>query len=269
MEEAKKLAVKSPDHSRATTPIELPDMTGSNIVKLVRDRTPDFSKKGTSPISTSISPIAPTISICPPPSSPVVNQSKKTKAPTPFVKTPEPDLINLESTKSSPVLEKSSKINESLEQTPNNITKVAINVIKYPDSPNAGKSVSFMPDKCEEKVEVATIEQTETEKQSEPERTAFENDLMDVVSPTLSNDSELSPHENDEGKNGGDGSFKSGDSQSEDEEIARIVGKEDEKQSGDEEGSSTDGVVKSTPDESEEKVFDIKYIHTRYIIYLI
>lgn len=45
MEEAKKLAVKSPDQSRATTPIELPDMTGSNIVKLVREATPENLSK--------------------------------------------------------------------------------------------------------------------------------------------------------------------------------------------------------------------------------
>lgn len=42
IDEARKLASKSPDVSRATTPLMLPDFTGAEIVKLVKeDASPD------------------------------------------------------------------------------------------------------------------------------------------------------------------------------------------------------------------------------------
>ncbi|KAJ8922843.1 hypothetical protein NQ315_007878 [Exocentrus adspersus] len=107
IEEAQRLAAKSPDLSRCATPIKLPDLTGSTIVDLIRGEDAESAKKkvGLSPTVTIIE-TAPRISVAPPDSS----TSKE-----------EPDLINLESAKSSPVpnMKKStnSSSSNSLDQT--------------------------------------------------------------------------------------------------------------------------------------------------------
>ncbi|KAJ3658094.1 hypothetical protein Zmor_009854 [Zophobas morio] len=96
MEEAKKLKVKSPVQSRAPTPIELPDTTGSNIIRIIREFTPDSLE----PPKYSLSP------------SPTVLQKSGDKGPIISISPPqneeggkeEPDLINLESAKTSPIL---------------------------------------------------------------------------------------------------------------------------------------------------------------------
>ncbi|KAG5892780.1 hypothetical protein JTB14_032656 [Gonioctena quinquepunctata] len=116
MDEAKRLSSKSPENlSRATTPIMLPDMTGSDIVNLVRgeDATPDPRKKTAtlSPnvriITTPLVSNAPSIHINPPvesrtnistPSPSLSNPNQETYKTTKEV----PDLINLDSAKSSP-----------------------------------------------------------------------------------------------------------------------------------------------------------------------
>lgn len=93
MEEARKFAVKSPSQSRATTPIQLPDTTGSDIIRVIRDRTPEKVQ-------------APKYQLSPSPNlfkqagdkSPLISISSPEK------KQEEPDLINLESAKTSPVL---------------------------------------------------------------------------------------------------------------------------------------------------------------------
>jgi hypothetical protein len=95
MEEAKKLTVKTPDQSRATTPIQLPDTTGSDIINVIRELTPDSLRVPKSSISPSPQLVksgddkSPLISISPPETT---------------TKSDVPDLIILESTKTSPVL---------------------------------------------------------------------------------------------------------------------------------------------------------------------
>jgi hypothetical protein len=95
MEEAKKLKVKTPDQSRATTPIQLPDTTGSDILNVIRELTPDSLRVPKSSISPSPQLVksgddkSPLISISPPETT---------------TKSDVPDLIILESTKTSPVL---------------------------------------------------------------------------------------------------------------------------------------------------------------------
>jgi hypothetical protein len=95
MEEAKKLTVKTPDQSRATTPIQLPDTTGSDILNVIRELTPDSLRVPKSSISPSPQLVksgddkSPLISISPPETT---------------TKSDVPDLIILESTKTSPVL---------------------------------------------------------------------------------------------------------------------------------------------------------------------
>jgi hypothetical protein len=95
MDEAKKLKVKTPDQSRATTPIQLPDTTGSDILNVIRELTPDSLRVPKSSISPSPQLVksgddkSPLISISPPETT---------------TKSDVPDLIILESTKTSPVL---------------------------------------------------------------------------------------------------------------------------------------------------------------------
>ncbi|XP_044254648.1 transient-receptor-potential-like protein [Tribolium madens] len=137
MEEAKKLKVKSPEQSRATTPIQLPDTTGSNIMKIVRGITPEVSD-------------------CPTPrdKSPFISISSPAKTPE-----KEPDLINLESAKTSPILPlKSSSDDVSLES----IEKIVNERGSLPTSPTSSdeksldslsKKAFFTPEENEKKCE--------------------------------------------------------------------------------------------------------------------
>lgn len=104
MEEAKKLAVKSPIVSRSITPIQLPDTTGSNIINIIQDFTPVQSTSPSPPTSlvTNGSKACPLISVFPP-TSPNISCKTKDQA---------VDLINLQSENSSPVLP--TKFQESL-----------------------------------------------------------------------------------------------------------------------------------------------------------
>ncbi|RZC40408.1 hypothetical protein BDFB_009248 [Asbolus verrucosus] len=106
MEEAKKLKVKSPDQSRATTPIQLPDTTGSNIIKVIREFTPEnldtpnYLLYSSPNLFKKDNNQGPVISISPPES----NNKKSDQG---------PDLIDLESTKTSPVLPPKSSFNNT------------------------------------------------------------------------------------------------------------------------------------------------------------
>ncbi|KAJ8952577.1 hypothetical protein NQ314_007503, partial [Rhamnusium bicolor] len=117
IEEAKRLAAKSPENlSRAITPIKLPDMTGSDIFELVRgendsDNEPSQKKFALSPNVTVMkkqkAPSAPKIAIDPP-------NAPDVKRPAPPVHwRDEPDLINLESAKGSPVSSTKKSVNSS------------------------------------------------------------------------------------------------------------------------------------------------------------
>ncbi|XP_023310819.1 transient-receptor-potential-like protein [Anoplophora glabripennis] len=107
MEEAKRLTSKSPDNlSRVTTPIKLPDMTGSDIVGLVRGedletesvkRKFDLSPSVTVMEQRTLTPVK--ISIAPSEQTTLERGSPSPQSPAKN----EPDLINLESTKSSPM----------------------------------------------------------------------------------------------------------------------------------------------------------------------
>lgn len=104
MEAARRLQIKSPDPSRASTPIQLPDTTGQHIMQVIRDSTPD----GLTTPRYTLTP-SPNVTTRPDNTS-ILSAGKKNEA---------ADLINLESARSSPILpQKSSSIpdeNSSLE----------------------------------------------------------------------------------------------------------------------------------------------------------
>lgn len=96
MEAARRLQIKSPDQSRATTPIQLPDTTGQHIMHVIRDSTPDG-------LTTPRYALTPTPNVTNDNTS-ILSAEKKNEA---------PDLINLESAKASPILpQKESSMSE-------------------------------------------------------------------------------------------------------------------------------------------------------------
>lgn len=192
-----------------------------------------------SPMSTILTQKGPTISICPPPLSPIIKQAKNFES---LAKT-EPDLINLESTKSSPVLSKSDKISDN--QITNNLLsevggKLEENLTDetekiLPQSPisssdknnrSFSKNVSFLADKTEEsdsKYEEHT-ESSESRCSSEFNKEKCEgNNLMKLESPEKSS-FDINQTQIDDLEKNVDESSKSLDSQSEDEEIMKVVG---------------------------------------------
>ncbi|XP_060530177.1 LOW QUALITY PROTEIN: transient-receptor-potential-like protein [Cylas formicarius] len=106
MAQARKLAEKTPESSRATTPLVLPDFTGEELVKLVTEDETSHAKpaKKTVTLNPNVAmirgqgpPLSPTISVIPP-QSPVPEQSPSAAN--------DVDLINLESSENSPIASK-------------------------------------------------------------------------------------------------------------------------------------------------------------------
>ncbi|XP_015834999.1 transient-receptor-potential-like protein isoform X2 [Tribolium castaneum] len=171
MEEARKLKVKSPDQSRATTPIQLPDTTGSNIIKIIRGITPETvdTKYCLTPRDKS-----PLISISPP-------------------KTPEkePDLINLESAKTSPVLPVKAMPSddvslESVDKIINDSNSLDDDKVRsLPTSPTSSddKSLDSLSKKALFSSGSFTPEENEKkEEETEPKNVTFSFDFIDESS---------------------------------------------------------------------------------------
>ncbi|XP_050299406.1 transient-receptor-potential-like protein isoform X2 [Anthonomus grandis grandis] len=166
--EAKRLAAKSPDSSRSASPqVTLPDYTGAEIVKLIKD---DTSPYGTIRGSVSISPnvtildsnnkkstvLSPTIAIFPP--EPLVTKNEVTQ---PKQSTEQDlDLINLESNQASSVFifETSNGIpSDQLDKTDKNIMDSSSK------SPTRGAQSPFM-------IPSPPVKPLETSKNSSPSR---------------------------------------------------------------------------------------------------